>query len=286
MHWAQSAIPRALVTHALGLRGASAVAIFFAAFLVVAGPAVASAQQVTSISTGGNDWLRYLAWYSSPATSSGPSGKTWVGQRFVAPVGYNTLTDFRIMAQGPGGAQPNLGDPGLIFEALVYRWNPTTGGVSGNPLYTSTGRVIDYGSGPTAFTFLPDGGVGVTPGDVYLIALHGIWANGIGEIAWANPGGCTYAEYTGADGGTQLCGGTYGYGSDPNNAISDDAPGGQWACATESGNDCGNMWLLANFSGPGPEEAPTTVPEPGSLLLLGTGLIGLSVGARLRGKSR
>lgn len=162
------------------------------------------------------------------------------GETFTAPGVDNVLQDFTFYMAGPDTA----GD--ILLRAYVATW---TGTHAGSLLYTSS--PVDYANtGNAALTF-NTGGLSLTPGGSYVMFLSVSQEYGLSS-------GESYVS----SGAATIPGGSFVYYNNSGNFSSLFST--NWD-ATGLSPD----WAIhADFNG-------SAVPEPGSLVLMGTGLVGL-----------
>ena len=217
---------------------------------ISASAALSAAAQTISTGTGTPYWSPFGA----------PNTATY-GETFFAPTGYDQLDQFTFQFQG---YDPGSGDDGadLQFSAYLMGWDGTK--ATGPILYQSA-LTDGTSGGPTTFTF-NTAGTAVTPGTLYVAFVNA------SQFISDNP--TSTAEMQAIDGVTPIDGGSFVYYNN----------GADFSLLTTETWDVTGISPDLAFSATFSNGAPV-VPEPATLPLLGTGLVGL-VGMARRRKSR
>jgi hypothetical protein len=188
-----------------------------------------------------------------------------LGESFTVPTATPVLDAFTFWVNQVSNFQD------LPFHAYVFPFTPTgatTGTISGNYLFRSAQQTVSASATfPLALSF-NTGGLGLTPGGTYLALLSAAeFPNApVGTFGgiFESTGGTT-STYAGGTGLARISLATEGLAG---------LSTGPWAGA---GGTTADLAFTATFSA-----APATVPEPTTLVLIGTGVLGLVIGKRRR----
>jgi PEP-CTERM motif len=233
------------------LKISSAVANLAVLGLLVAAPVAAHAQTINT----------FAAWDgTSNAFPFGAGNTATYGETITAPGGLLNNFSFWFNNNTNGGA--------LQYSAFVGTW---TGSAVGTVLWQSGGTFTGNGSSTFVQQQFNTGGLALTTGQIYALFVNA------SAFIGANPS-TTAQDNLGATPTSTYAGGAYIYtnnGSNFNGIFSAwDQPGGTTAfCGT-----C-DLAMVANFSA----GAVSVTPEPATMSLMATGLVGL-VAARRRRK--
>lgn len=183
------------------------------------------------------------------------------GQSFTVPVGDDVLQSFSFFLRDIGAGNQ------LLFQGYVSAWDGTAFHLTGPLLYTSgIQNGPPAGGGFTRYDFVT-GGTTLVSGQVYIAFLS--VSGHFGDIAPAEAG--TDWGYLGVN---EYAGGGFWF----QNSLDDFSvlSTNEW---TSFGGD--DLAFELQFD----QGGPTVIPEPATVVLLGTGLGILLLGARRRRKS-
>ena len=218
---------------------------FLAFTVLLAAPLSA---QTTIETTSFWDGLMQVQPFGKPNTAT-------YGQTFVAPSSDNVLESFSFFLRDLGGG------PDLQFQGYVAAFDPTIGvsRIIGANLFTSAVR-----AGPTTATFtrydFDVGGLALTPGSTYVAFLStaghfGAIPLDTGMVSWGQIQTAAIDPYPA---------GHFVFSNNGNDfALLSTLP---WTSF-----DGGDLAFELRFTG-GPEPSPGVVPEPSTVLLMGTGM--------------
>jgi hypothetical protein len=181
------------------------------------------------------------------------------GEAITTPAGATNITSFSFWLQG---------DTGFEFQSFVSAWDNTNYALTGSMLYLSPVTTLADGN-MDEFTF-SGLNIPVTPGTIYQFGVT------IDNVFGADSG--FYSEYLGGD---ILSNGNSTYYFDWSNDLGNSSllytnwnTAGAGGCA-DNGGACGQAAYLVNYSG-------SAIPEPGTMTLIGSALLGLGVLLRKR----
>ncbi len=214
--------------------------ITIAALLGIALSACPLVHADTTLSTLGSwDGSNFINPFGGPGSAAVTYGET-----FVAPTD-SVLQSFTFEVKQTGNT---------LVDAQVYAWtgsldsdSASPQGATGPALFSTPFTIV--GTGGFEAETINTAGVALTPGQAYVILFNDPDKNG----AQATFG---LTDHVAGDGGGGF---NYSLTGDPND--------GAW---DEHLKDFGDLAFSASFTAP----AGSPVPEPGSLALLGTGLLG------------
>ena len=187
----------------------------------------------------------------------------WNGSSYIYQFGYSNTATYGevITAPSDGNTQLNsfqfyLNEPaGLTFGAYVAPWNGT---YAGPLLYSTPSPIITAGTGLVPYT-VSTGGVNLTANNQYVLftSISNYYAsdagNGQGYMGWGGTPGSSSTHFVWANNSGDFAG----------------LFTTSWATTGCASSNCGQGAFVLDYS------SPTVTPEVPTVVLFGTGLLGI-----------